>query len=101
MAITLRRILICENKAAPLEMMNRQSDTTPLSRIGPKIPVDPNLPFHESLVHMFRHAVERKPDTVAVIYQDRSITYRDFGRATNGLARCSTHSGWSLAQSSS
>jgi len=35
---------------------------------------------------MFRHAVERKPDTVAVIYQDRSITYRDFGRATKGLA---------------
>jgi len=35
---------------------------------------------------MFRYAVERKPDTVAVIYQDRRITYRDFGRAVNGLA---------------
>src|ERR1700722_8098145 len=56
------------------------------SKIGPKIPVDRSLPFHQSLVHMFRHAVERKPDTVAVIYQDRSITYRDFGRATNGVA---------------
>src|SRR6185369_10034359 len=57
-----------------------------LSIIGPKIPTDSNLPFHESLVHMLRHAVERKPDGVAVIYQDRSITYREFGRASNGLA---------------
>src|ERR1700722_2413728 len=56
------------------------------SKIGPKIPVDRSLPFHQSLVHMFRRAIEQKPDTVAVIYQDRSITYRDFGRATNGLA---------------
>ena len=35
---------------------------------------------------MLWHAVERRPDSVAVIYQDRSITYRDFGRASNGLA---------------
>ncbi|MBZ5677842.1 MAG: AMP-binding protein [Acidobacteriia bacterium] len=35
---------------------------------------------------MLWHAVEGRPDGVAVIYQDRSITYRDFGRATNGLA---------------
>ncbi len=67
-------------------MTEQSHETVPLSKIGPKIPVDPSLPFHESLVHMFRHAVERKPDTVAVIYQDRSITYRDFGRAVNGLA---------------
>src|ERR1700733_10235113 len=67
-------------------MTNQSDETVPLSRIGPKIPVDRSLPFHESLVHMFRHAVERKPDTVAVIDQDRSITYRDFGRATNGLS---------------
>jgi long-chain acyl-CoA synthetase len=58
----------------------------PSSRIGPKVVVDRKLPFHESLVHMFWHAVERRPDSVAVIYQDRSITYRDFGRASNGLA---------------
>ncbi len=57
-----------------------------LSRIGPKVAVDRNLPFHESLVHMFWHAVERRPQGVAVIYQDRSITYRDFGRACNGIA---------------
>ena len=57
-----------------------------LSKIGPKVPVDRNLPFHESLVHMFWHAVERRPDRVAVIFRDESITYRDFGRATNGLA---------------
>src|SRR6185436_7303288 len=35
---------------------------------------------------MLWHAVEARPDTVAVIYQDRTITYRDFGRASNGLA---------------
>ena len=56
------------------------------SRIGPKVAVDRNLQFHESLIHMLWHAVEGRPDRVAVIYQDRSITYRDFGRATNGLA---------------
>ena len=48
--------------------------------------VDRNLPFHESLVHMLWHAVERRPEGVAVIYRDRSITYREFGRASNGLA---------------
>ena len=67
-------------------MTNQSHEVVPLSRIGPKIAVDPGLPFHESLVHMFRRAVENKPDTVAVIYQDLSITYRDFGRAVNGLA---------------
>ena len=59
--------------------------TPPLSRIGPKIPADRSLPFHESLVHMFWHTVESKPDSVAVIHQDWFITYRDFGRAANGL----------------
>ena len=71
-------------------MTDQPHEIVPLSRIGPKIAVDQSLPFHESLVHMFRHAVERKPDTVAVIYRDpetpRSITYRNFGRAVNGLA---------------
>jgi long-chain acyl-CoA synthetase len=56
------------------------------SRIGPKVAADRNLPFHESLVHMLWHAIEGRPDGVAVIYQGRSITYREFGRATNGLA---------------
>ena len=35
---------------------------------------------------MLWHAVERRPDGVAVIFQDRSMTYREFGRASNGLA---------------
>ena len=56
------------------------------SIIGPKIPSDPELPFHESLVHMLWHAVEGAPDNRAVIFRDRSITYREFGRASNGLA---------------
>jgi long-chain acyl-CoA synthetase len=64
----------------------QSSDSRPLSVIGPKVAVDRDLPFHESLVHMFWHAVESRPDNTAVIYRDRSINYRDFGRATNGLA---------------
>lgn len=44
------------------------------------------MPFHESLVHMLWHAVEGAPDVTAVIYQDRHISYREFGRASNGLA---------------
>ena len=67
-------------------MTDQSREERPPSRIGPKVSFDRNLPFHESLVHMLWHAVERRPDSVAVIYQDRSITYRDFGRATNGLA---------------
>jgi len=63
---------------------SRQAGT--LSRIGPKVAVDGALPFHESLVHMLWHAVEGRPEGVAVIFQDRSITYREFGRASNGLA---------------
>src|SRR5260221_2000826 len=67
-------------------MIDPSNEDRPPSKIGPKLAVDPALPFHESLVHMLWHAVERRPDGVAVIYQDRSITYRDFGRASNGLA---------------
>ena len=67
-------------------MIDPSPEVAPLSRIGPKIPAGRDLPFHESLVHMLWHAVERRPESVAVIFQDRSITYREFGRATNGLA---------------
>ena len=58
-----------------------------LSIIGPKKKIDPDLPFHDSLVHMFWHAVEGRPDNTAVIFRDRRISYREFGRAANGLAR--------------
>jgi long-chain acyl-CoA synthetase len=34
---------------------------------------------------MLWHAVEGRPDDTAVICRDRSISYRDFGRAANGL----------------
>jgi long-chain acyl-CoA synthetase len=57
-----------------------------MSRIGPKIEVDPSIPVHESLAHMLFAAVDSAPDTTAVIYEQRSITYREFGRAVNGLA---------------
>jgi long-chain acyl-CoA synthetase len=64
---------------------SRPSTSRQPSIIGPKIEPDPDLPFHESLVHMLWHAVEGKPDNTAVVFRDRSITYRDFGRASNGL----------------
>ncbi len=77
--------------------MSEHSELQRLSKIGPKIKPLPELIFHESLVHMLWHAVESRPDTVAAIYAtslsektpapDRSITYREFGRACNGLAR--------------
>ena len=64
--------------------MSRSTDRP--SIIGPKIEVDHDLPFHESLVHMLWHAVEGRPEKPAAIFRDRSISYREFGRATNGLA---------------
>jgi long-chain acyl-CoA synthetase len=35
---------------------------------------------------MLWHAVDGAPDVTAVIYRDRKINYRQFGRATNGLS---------------
>ncbi len=59
---------------------------TQLSIVGAKIDVDPNLPVPESLVHMMFEAVRRVPDVTAVIFEDRTIDYRSFGRAVNGIA---------------
>jgi long-chain acyl-CoA synthetase len=57
-----------------------------LSKIGPKIPIDSELPVYESLPHMLFAAAAARPDTTAVIFEDRRITYREFARAVNGLA---------------
>jgi long-chain acyl-CoA synthetase len=57
------------------------------SRVGAKQQLDPKLPRYESLVHMLQAAVEAQPDLTAIIYQQRRITYGEFGRATAGLAR--------------
>src|SRR5690554_1638150 len=58
-----------------------------LSHIGPKIEIPAELPRYETLVHMLRAAVDERPDVVAVICEDRSVTYREFGRAVAGLAK--------------
>lgn len=58
-----------------------------LSHVGPKIEIPAQLPRYETLVHMLHAAVRERPDVVAVICEDRSITYRDFGRAAAGLAK--------------
>jgi long-chain acyl-CoA synthetase len=57
------------------------------SHIRAKRPTDARLPVYPSLVHVLRDAVEKAPDVTAVIYENRRITYREFGRAVNGLAR--------------
>lgn len=58
-----------------------------LSRAGAKEVLNPDLPQYESLVHMVKAAANGRPDTIAVIYEDRRITYAEFARATAGLAR--------------
>ena len=36
---------------------------------------------------MFKAAVDERPDLTAVVYEDRQINYREFGRAVEGLRR--------------
>jgi long-chain acyl-CoA synthetase len=50
-------------------------------------PIDSTLPQYESLAHMFVAAVDAHPDVVAVIYEDRRVTYAEFGRAVAGLTQ--------------
>jgi len=57
-----------------------------VSRVGAKRDFDGKLPRYASLAHMFRAAVNAHPDRVAVIWGDREIDYRGFGRAVNGLS---------------
>jgi long-chain acyl-CoA synthetase len=57
------------------------------SHLRGKFPIDPKLPRYDSLVHMLLAAVDAHPEVTAVIYQDRRITYAEFGRAVAGLAR--------------
>lgn len=58
-----------------------------LSTIKAPRAIDPALPRYRSLVHMFEAAIEQRPDVMAVIWDERSITYRQFGRAVEGLRR--------------
>jgi long-chain acyl-CoA synthetase len=59
---------------------------TTLSHLRSSQPIDPDLPQHESLVHMLLAAVDAEPNLTAVIYEERSISYAEFGRAVAGLA---------------
>ncbi len=49
--------------------------------------IDPSLPRFESLVAMFHRSVAATPERTAVIFEDQRISYAEFGRAVNGLAR--------------
>ena len=60
---------------------------TTFSRIGAKQKTDPRWPHYQSLVHMLQAAVEAWPDLTAVVYQERRISYAEFGRAVAGLAQ--------------
>ena len=57
------------------------------SHVRGKRDIDRNLPRYESLVHMLLAAVDGHPDVTAVIYENRRLTYAEFGRAVGGLAR--------------
>jgi long-chain acyl-CoA synthetase len=56
-----------------------------ISSIGSPLAIDASLPHPESIVHMLMAAVSAVPETTAVVWEDRSITYAEFGRATAGL----------------
>jgi long-chain acyl-CoA synthetase len=58
-----------------------------LASIQGSRPIEPSLPWYDSLVHVFDAAVRQQPDRMAVIWEDRSITYAEFGRAVEGLRR--------------
>lgn len=45
-------------------------------------------PREKSLVQLFAEQVERNPDTPALLYNDRRISYRELNRHANQLARC-------------
>ena len=50
-------------------------------------PLNASLPQHESLVHMLLAAVDAQPQLDAVVFEQRRITYSEFGRAVAGLAK--------------
>jgi long-chain acyl-CoA synthetase len=60
---------------------------TKLSRVKAKQEPDRELPFYPSLVHMLQAAVQARPQVTAVIFQERRLSYAEFGRAVAGLAK--------------
>jgi long-chain acyl-CoA synthetase len=60
---------------------------TTASHVRARKPLNDALPQHESLVHMLLAAVDAQPDLTAIVYESRSITYAEFGRAVAGLTR--------------
>jgi long-chain acyl-CoA synthetase len=58
-----------------------------LASIKAPYPILDGLPRYESLVHMFKAAVDERPDVTAIVWEDRQINYRQFGRAVEGLRR--------------
>ena len=63
------------------------------SRVNAPRKIDPRLPHYDSLPHMLLAAVESHPDVTAVIYEERRISYAEFGRAVAGLAARLSSSG--------
>ena len=75
--------------SAPARPWRRALGTTGYGMTNPshlrgKPEIDPKLPRYESLVHMLLAAVDAHPEVTAVIYEDRRITYAEFGRAVGG-----------------
>ncbi len=47
----------------------------------------PGLPDYPTMLHALAHAASEVPDRVALICEDKSITYAQYGRAVAGFAR--------------
>jgi long-chain acyl-CoA synthetase len=58
-----------------------------LASIKSPYPLLAGLPRYESIVHMVKAAVDERPDVTAIVWEDRQISYREFGRAIEGLRR--------------
>ncbi len=56
------------------------------SHITAKIDIGADVRRYDTLVHMFQAAVDEEPAVTAVIYEDRRLSYAQFGRAVAGLA---------------
>ncbi|MDP6173916.1 MAG: class I adenylate-forming enzyme family protein, partial [Rhodospirillales bacterium] len=47
----------------------------------------PGLPDYPTIIHALAHAARQVPDRIALICEDKSVTYAEYGRAVAGLAR--------------
>ena len=54
--------------------------------VRPAMKIDPDLPNYPTIVHALEFAARHAPDRVALVCEDRSLTYAQYARAAGGLA---------------